>query len=156
MDSIIGRARHKPTSWFLLFLALNSATIYADDLAPSSVSHAINQGNQSWILGMKTSDALVIAETYTEGALNCGPAGDCERGRDAIFASLKRRLARLGRAVSANVTSLGSSSQGGFVYEWGIATAEFASGRQIEGRYLTVWQKQEDGTWKIFRNLSMP
>jgi ketosteroid isomerase-like protein len=54
------------------------------------------------------------------------------------------------------VKTWGSTEQGGFVYEWGVAEATFGGGKKLVERYLTAWQKQPDGTWKIFRNMVIP
>jgi ketosteroid isomerase-like protein len=116
---------------------------------------AIQQGNHHWIVGMQNGDATLIVNTYTEDAVDCGPSGECERGRGAILASIQKRLAASGNATIAKVRSAGSSRQGEFVYEWGSSLAQFADGRKREGRYLTVWRRQGD-TWKIFRNISIP
>jgi ketosteroid isomerase-like protein len=104
---------------------------------------------------MRNGDAALIANTYTEDALECGPTGECERGRAAILASIQKRLASSGPAFVAQVRSAGSSRQGDFVYEWGASRAEFSDGRKREGRYLTIWRRDGD-TWRIFRNLSIP
>jgi ketosteroid isomerase-like protein len=42
------------------------------------------------------------------------------------------------------------------VYEWGRSEATFAGGQKVAHRYLTVWQRQAGGKWKIFRNMPMP
>ena len=116
----------------------------------------IDAGNQAWIDGMKQGKAAPIAATYTADAVDCGPAGECIRGRAAIEQHIKEGLAKRGRAQSASVQSVGSVQQGSFVYEWGQADATFARGIVVTDRYLTAWQKQPDGTWKIFRNLVIP
>jgi ketosteroid isomerase-like protein len=77
-------------------------------------------------------------------------------GRAAIEQHLKERSAKLGRAVAASVTSMGSTQQGSLVYEWGRAEATFADGQKVVGRYLTAWQRQADRSWKIFRNMAIP
>jgi ketosteroid isomerase-like protein len=82
--------------------------------------------------------------------------GDCIKGRAAIQAHFKDRFVKLGHAASASVISAGAVQQGGFVYEWGRAEASFAAGAKVEGHYLTVWQKQPDGSWRIFRNMAIP
>ena len=125
-------------------------------ISAASSADAIDEGNKAWILGMKTGDAGVIAETYALDAVDCGTKGDCEHGRPAILVKLQERLARIGHAASASVTSHGSTVQGEFVYEWGEASAQFDNGQHVGGRYLTVWQKQGGGTWKIFRNIAIP
>ena len=116
----------------------------------------IAAGNQAWITGLKGGNAAIIAASYAENALDCPAAGDCISGRAAIEARMKERSAKLGRAGSASVASAGAVQQGDFVYEWGSAEASFAGGMNVAGHYLTVWQKQTDGSWKIFRNMTIP
>jgi ketosteroid isomerase-like protein len=116
----------------------------------------IDAGNQAWIDGMKRGDAARIAATYAENAVDCGPAGDCFAGRTQIEKHIADRMALSGRARSASVQSWGATEQGSFVYEWGRAEAAFDGGRTLAGSYLTVWQRQPDGVWKIFRNMAIP
>ena len=116
----------------------------------------IDAGNQAWIDGMKQGLAAPIAATYTQDGLDCSPTGECIRGRAAIEQHIREQIEKLGRAISASVKSVGSVQEGEFVYEWGRAEASFANGTKVVDRYLTVWQRQPDGSWKIFRNLVMP
>lgn len=123
---------------------------------PPAARQFIVAGNRAWINAMKSGDAHMVAMTYAADAVDCGPSGDCLKGRDAIEASLKSRIASLGRAISASVTSYGGVQRGNFIYEWGRASATFSGRRQISGPYLTVWQRQANGSWKIFRNMALP
>lgn len=122
----------------------------------ASARQQIDAGNQAWIDGMKQGNVELIAATYASDAVDCSPAGDCIRGLAAIEKHMSAEMANLGKAESASVTSAGSVQQGTFVYEWGRAEAMFSGGRKIMDRYLTAWQKQPDGSWKIFRNLVIP
>jgi hypothetical protein len=54
------------------------------------------------------------------------------------------------------VKTTGSSQQGNFAYEWGQAEATFISGKHLVEKYLTVWQKQPDESWKTFRKMVIP
>ena len=38
----------------------------------------------------------------------------------------------------------------------GFLEAGYAGGRKLVEKYLTAWQKQTDGSWKIFRNIVIP
>ncbi len=105
---------------------------------------------------MKQGNAALLAPGNAEGVVDCSSGGSCIHGRSALNEAVKRDLAKHGRADSASVVSVGSVQQGRYVYEWGVAKAHFLNGRSIEDRYLTVWQKQPDATWKIFRNLVIP
>jgi ketosteroid isomerase-like protein len=78
------------------------------------------------------------------------------KGRAAIADYLAARIAKLGRARSAVAVSLGSVQQGDFVYEWGRSEVSFGDGQKVAHRYLTVWQRQPGGAWKIFRNMPIP
>ena len=122
----------------------------------ASVRAQIDAGNQAWIDGMKTGKVSLISVTYAENAVDCGPAGGCISGRRRIAQHMTSLLARLGRARSASVKTWGTTRQGNFVYEWGQAEATFGDGKNLVEKYLTVWQAQPDGSWKIFRNMVIP
>jgi ketosteroid isomerase-like protein len=121
-----------------------------------SARASVDAGNQAWIDGVKTQDVKHIIATYAEDAVDCGPTGECIRGRLQIERQMTTQLASLGRARSAAVKTWGSTEQGSFIYEWGQAEATFDSGKKLVEKYLTVWQKQPDGAWKIFRNMVIP
>lgn len=117
---------------------------------------AVDAGNRAWIDGIKSGNFKLIASTYTDDAVDCGPTGECIQGRVAIEQHMKTELASRGKARSATVQTWGRSQQGNFIYEWGQAEAQFDGGNRLIDKYLTVWQKQPDGGWKIFRNMVIP
>jgi ketosteroid isomerase-like protein len=147
------RLKSSTVGFLLLFASACAAQV--KPIEPAA-RRQIDAGNQAWIDGMKQGNTAPIAATYTPDAVDCGPAGDCIRGRVAIEKHMAEGLARFGNADSARVNTAGSVQQGRFVYEWGQAEAHFPSGKEIVDRYLTAWQKQPDGSWKIFRNLVIP
>ncbi|UWZ83323.1 YybH family protein [Occallatibacter riparius] len=139
-----------------VFLLFSAACFAQDKSIDAEARRQIDAGNQAWIDGMKQGNVELIAATYASGAVDCSPDGKCISGRAAIQDHMKAEMAKLGKAESASVTSVGSVQQDHFVYEWGQAEAHFSGGRKIFDRYLTAWQQQPDGTWKIFRNLVIP
>jgi len=141
----------------VIFLLACSATCHAQSIPiESAARRQIDAGNQAWIDGMKQGNVGLIAATYTSDAVDCGPEGECLRGRTAIEEHMKEEMAKRGKAESASVTSIGSVHQGRFVYEWGRAEASFSNGKKVVDQYLTAWREEQDGTWKIFRNLVIP
>ena len=116
----------------------------------------IDAGNSTWIEGMKSGDVTRIVAVFIEDAVECASTGDCIRGRSAIEQKLMDRIAKTGRAQSATVKSIGSVQQGDFVYEWGHSETVFPDGKKMGGRFLTVWERQPDGEWKILRNMGIP
>jgi len=122
----------------------------------ASAQKGIDVGNQAWVEGMKEAKVALISGTYATNALDCGSSGECTKGRVAIGQQLRLRLMKSGRALAASVTSKGAVQQGDFVYEWGRADATFANGKKEADEYLTVWHRDTDGNWRIFRNMVIP
>jgi ketosteroid isomerase-like protein len=138
-----------------------SSLVFAAGMArsgapPKSARAAIDAGNQAWIDGVKTGNIPLISATYADDAVDCGPTGECTKGRLLIEQHMTTQLASLGRARSASVKTWGTSQHGNFAYEWGQAEATFNGGTNLVEKYLTVWQLQADGGWKIFRNMVIP
>jgi ketosteroid isomerase-like protein len=148
------RKLEKLTVMFLLLLC--STCIAQSKPIEPAARRQIDAGNQAWIDGMKQGSVGLIAATYSPDAVDCNAGGDCIRGRPAIEEHVKQEITEFGKADAASVTSIGSVEQGRFIYEWGRAEAHFPGGRKLVDRYLTAWQEQPDGTWKIFRNLVIP
>lgn len=137
-------------------LLTSTACIAQSGPLPASTRAGIDAGNQAWITGVKTGNPSLIVDTYAENAVDCGSTGECLSGRLQIAQHLQKQLAANGRARSAAVDSWGTSQHGSFVYEWGQAEATFDDGKHLAEKYLTVWQLQKDGSWKIFRNMVIP
>lgn len=140
----------------IVFLLYGSACVAQSKPIDSDARRQIDAGNQVWVDAMKQGDVALLVPGNTEDAVDCSPQGDCVRGRSALEKHMKEKMEKLGKADSASVLSIGSVQQGRYVYEWGQAKAHFPNGKSILDRYLTVWQKQPDGTWKVFRNLVIP
>jgi len=146
-----------PKRIFFLAAVLLPITALAQTTPISPSARAgIDAGNQAWGDGVIAGDVARIIATYAENSVDCGPTGHCIEGRAAIEQHMKTEMAKLGRATSANVRSWGSTQSGDFVYEWGQAQATFPGGNKVVDKYLTVWQRLPDGSWKIFRNLVIP
>ncbi len=146
----------KPAGLFVLGAVLSAIGAAQTGAIDPKARKDIDAGNQAWVTGMKDGSAAPIAATYAENAVDCAATGECVKGRAAIEDYMKTRIAKLGRAISASATSLGSVQQGDFVYEWGRSEVSFANGQKVAHRYLTVWQRQPGGVWKIFRNMPIP
>ncbi len=122
---------------------------------PPSLRSDVAAGNREWIEGFEKGDARLMARAYAPDGVFCGPAGDCIKGSPAIAAHYEDVLRRLGRAASASVESAALRVDGDLAFESGRAEAHFRNGRVLQGRFSTVWKRQPDGHWRIFRNLSL-
>ena len=136
----------------LLFFAC--ACVAAD--LPANLRKDIDAGNQAWVDGLKAGDVDRIVSSYSQDSVNCNAAGDCVRGLMAVAVQYKEVIARFGRATSGFVRSETLHVDHDLAYESGYAEAHFIKGTVREGRFSTVWKREGDGHWKIFRNISLP
>ena len=140
----------------MVFVMFTAAGLAQNESINASARQQIDAGNQMWVDGMKQGNVQLLVGGYTEDAVDCDAAGVCIRGRAALESHARDGVAKLGKADSASVTSIGSIQRGRFVYEWGRAEAHFPNGKKIVDRYLTVWRENSGGSWKVFRNLVLP
>jgi len=136
----------------LLFFAC--ACVAAD--LPANLRKDIDAGNQAWVDGLKAGDVDRIVSSFSQDSVNCDAAGDCVKGRMAVAAQYKEVIARFGRATSGFVRSETLHVDHNLAYESGYAEARFLNGAVRKGRFSTVWKREGDGHWKIFRNISLP
>ncbi len=135
----------------------------ADFIAPRSgdakLDRAIEKANSEFIAAMKTGDAAAIAAPYTDRVVFIAIDGTCTQGRTEIENMYRARFERSGLASSTKINSKRLVVDGELAYESGYA--EIGSLKQGKlsingGRFLTVWQRQADGEWKILRNVVLP
>jgi uncharacterized protein (TIGR02246 family) len=134
---------------------LDTATILA------SARPEIDAANAAWLPGLQRRDARSIAAAYADSGLFVAGDGTVIRGRAAVARMYAARFPRLrhiraGAVVQDGLTVLGPTR----IAEWGHGWLELAPehdgappGRS-GGTYLTVWQREADGHWRIVRNLA--
>jgi ketosteroid isomerase-like protein len=97
-----------------------------------------------------------LHSSWEPASVNCNAGGDCVKGLMAVAAQYNDVVAKFGRAASGSVRSERLHVDHDLAYESGYAEAHFVSGALLRGRFSTVWKRQADRHWKIFRNLSLP
>ena len=127
----------------------------------ASARPEIDAANAAWLPGLKRHDADAIAAAYADSGLFIAGDGTVTRGRVAVARMYTARFPqmrpiRAGGIVQDGLTVLGPTR----IAEWGHGWLELAPERQGEpaarsgGAYLTVWQREADGHWRIVRNLA--
>jgi uncharacterized protein (TIGR02246 family) len=148
-------------TWLLLF-AVQTATGPSNGRAaiPADARAAIDRANGDWLPAMKRQDARAIAEVYADEGVFVLPNGDSVKGRAAIEQLMRDRFSRTGPVVDGTLQQDNLVAAGSMIYEWGHAEIGFG-GRgnlppsHVTARYLTVWQRDASGRWRIIRNLSL-
>jgi ketosteroid isomerase-like protein len=140
---------------FVLFLLIAGSVFAQKSTVDPKLESSVKAGNQEWIDGMKSGDIVQITRAYADDAVNCSAAGECVHGMAEIRKQIGSRISGMGKAISGSVTSDGLVPNGDLAYEWGRSSARFKE-KSISGRFVTIWKKQADGSWKIIRNISLP
>jgi len=124
------------------------------------LDRAIKKANTDWIAAMHSGDAAKQVEPYEDDAVFVALDGTATRGRAEIEAMLKERFAHAGLAVATKIEPRHIEREGNVAVELGTVEIRREGGNGQEavstGSYLTVWSRQEDGSWKIHRNLVLP
>jgi uncharacterized protein (TIGR02246 family) len=127
----------------------------------ASARPEIEAANAAWLPGLKQHDAKSIAAPYADSGLFIAGNGAVTRGRDAVARMYEARFPKL-RPIRA-----GGIAQDGLavlaptrILEWGRGWLEMEPERagappvKSGGSYVTVWERQPDGHWRIVRNMA--
>ena len=85
--------------------------------------------------------------------------GTCIQGRTEIEKMYRDRFARSGPVQSTKINSKKLVVDGDLAYESGYGEIGLLKDGKVSingGRFLTVWQRQANGDWKILRNVVLP
>jgi uncharacterized protein (TIGR02246 family) len=122
---------------------------------------AIKALNDSMITAFNSSDAAAVAATYADDAVMMDPNEAAIEGRQAIQAAYEARSKEReseGVAVTYAFTPLEIQVAGDWAYDRGNYTVTVTpkSGKPMErsNKYLTIYRRQPDGSWKIYRDIS--
>ncbi len=142
-----------------VFLTVAPPHLLAHHSADPQLDRAIEKANSEFTVAMKTGDAATIAAPYTENASFITIDGACIQGRTEIEKMYRDRFARSGPARSTTINSKKLVVDGDLAYESGYGEIGLLKDGKLSingGRFLTVWQRQANGDWKILRNVVLP
>jgi uncharacterized protein (TIGR02246 family) len=123
----------------------------------AAVRQAIEQANAKFIDAMTRGDSIGMVANYVDDAVVMDPGAPARRGRGEIGANFAKRIqsAKLsdGKATTASVDVAGDYAIETGSFEWTV-TPKGGKPMRDKGKYLTVWKKQADGSWKIYRDIN--
>ena len=129
------------------------------DPALVEVRKAIDKGNAQWVEAWDKADASLIASLFAEDGVLLGRNGKMFKGPKQIFERQKTVMESASKGVKATVTTVDLWLDGTTAYETGIYSYKFQeNGKPVneEGRYVTIWKRQSDGSWKIASDMGVP
>lgn len=127
----------------------------------ASARPEIDAANAAWLSGLRKHDAGAIAAAYADSGLFIARDGTVTRGREAITRMYAARFPRLrpirdGGVAQGGLTVLGATRVAEWGYAWIEMEPEGGAGPPVRsgGTYVTVWDREADGHWRIVRNLA--
>jgi uncharacterized protein (TIGR02246 family) len=134
------------------------ATITMQAVADSA-KPALNAVLMQWTEGMTKGDPTMTAGTYASDAVSMGPNTEPVSGAAAIMDFQKAFLA------AGTVTDVSAKTDELYpvppdmILEFGsyalTLTPKGGKPAPDHGRYVNLWKKQSDGTWKVYRDMNV-
>ena len=139
-----------------MFFVFMSCQMQAElDLA--EVRKSIEEINTKLSEAVANGDAEASAACFTEDAQFNPPNAAQVSGRENIKAAMEDMLASGMSGLELEVTEV--SGSGDMVYETGTYEATINPGGPDavaftdKGKYIVIWKKGEDGTWRLHRDI---
>lgn len=127
--------------------------------ALAEVRKAIDKGNAQWSEGWAKGDATMVAAIFAEDGVQLAGSGKIIKGRQQIAERQKAAMQGADPGVKVTVTTTHVWLDGDTAYETGKYKYEYTEkGKpgKDEGRYVTVWKHQKDGSWKLSMDMGVP
>lgn len=136
--------------------AAAAASSVASDTDPATVRRTIEAANARYVDALKRADTTGAAAYYADDAVSLPQNQEARRGHAAIAKGLGED-ARAMRVTDAKFTTEDVMVGGDLAVETGAydITLQRTTGEDIKdnGKYITVWKRQPDGSWKIVRDI---
>ncbi len=141
---------------FGLFLGMITFSCHnKESMDITQVRTAIEGANKKFMEAVRQANATLLASLYTEDATLLPPGGDMIKGRAGIEAFWSGGL-QMG-IKEAVLRTVGVSGAGDLAYEIGTFTLKIRpEGQEVveqKGKYVVVWKKGPDGTWKLHADI---
>jgi uncharacterized protein (TIGR02246 family) len=127
--------------------------------ALAEARQAIDKGNAQWIEAWDKADASLLARLFAEDGILLGRNREIFKGPQQIFERQKPVMEGAGKGVKTTVTTVDLWLDGDTAYETGKYSYKYREkGKPVseEGRYVTIWKRQSDGSWKIIVDMGVP
>jgi uncharacterized protein (TIGR02246 family) len=123
----------------------------------ASDAAAIRAADAEWGQAMQAKDVDKSVSFYADDAILLGDKGPAMRGRENIRNEFQKMLSHPSGTVAFTNTGVEVARSGDIAWDYGTYkyTGLDKSGKPMTetGKYLTVWKKQSDGTWKAFADM---
>jgi uncharacterized protein (TIGR02246 family) len=125
----------------------------------AEAKRAIDKGNAEWIEAWEKGDPEMLAAIFADDGVMLSQGGKVFKGRQQILERQKEAMQSVARPIKVSVITVKIWLDGDIAYETGKYKYEYAEkGKPAteEGRYVTMWKRQSDGSWKLSMDMAVP
>jgi uncharacterized protein (TIGR02246 family) len=125
----------------------------------AEAKRAIDKGNAAWIEAWEKGNPEMLAAIFTDDGVMLSEGGKVFKGRQQILERQKEAMESVTRPIKVSVVTVKIWLDGDTAYETGKYKYEYADkGKPITeaGRYVTMWKRQDDGSWKLSMDMAAP
>lgn len=141
----------KPSIFGWCFVLLSLAFVSAAAAADPKIEQALRDLDAQWSAAAAAKDVDKIVSFYSDDAIVLPPNMAAVTTKDAIRALWKEEIENA-TSVSWKATRVEVANSGDMAYVSGTyeVTMKDTTGKPVtdHGKYLEVWEKKADGTWK--------
>jgi uncharacterized protein (TIGR02246 family) len=139
----------------LMLPALACAETKAKDDSVLEASAAIEAANTKFSKAFERGDSKAISGMYTSDAIAFPPESEMIQGNEAIAEFWN--ATRNSGVTSVTLATLDVDRDGDIAYEVGkVFLTILAEGKEpttASAKYVVVWKRQVDGSWKLHRDI---
>jgi uncharacterized protein (TIGR02246 family) len=121
---------------------------------------AIRAASTAWSQAAQAKDLDKAVSLYTDDAIAFQDKGPMTKGKENLREGWKTMLALPGPGLSFAPTVVEVAKSGDMAYEYGlydmVTTDKKGKTNDEKGKYVTVWKKQGDGSWKVALDINNP
>jgi uncharacterized protein (TIGR02246 family) len=123
----------------------------------SAIEKALRDLDAQWSAAAGAKDVDKTVSFYSNDAIVMPPNASAATTKESIRSAWKEMLASPGAAISWRTTKVEVAKSGDLAYVSGTyeETMTDASGKPVKdhGKYVEVWKKQADGSWKVVADI---
>ncbi len=160
---MIGRARLRSVSYRHLTLAALCAltlTACAPRVDTAASERTLTQLDDAWSRAAGTRNADSVGAYYASDAIAYPPGAPAASGRAAATAVWASGFADTSYTVSWKTAQASVAASGDFGFTAGTYVESYRKpdGARVttHGKYVCIWKKQADGSWRAFRDIWNP
>lgn len=132
----------------------------ADTMAEAKL--AIEKGNAKWVEAWVKGDPKLIVSLFAKDGKFLSSSRKVYKGHVQLlelYTAFMESVLKEEKEVKVIVSSINAWLDGDAVYETGKYSYGYRENGKpavLAGKYVTMWKKQKDGSWKLFMDMGVP